>query len=88
MKIYSIFDLKAELFATSLSVHVCDIDAIRLFHRLLNDPNQGSVFARYPEDFSLYQVGDYVLETGEVKGYIKPKLVCMANQVESFVKGE
>lgn len=63
LNMYSILDFKSSLWSPPF---VCrhNVEATRMFERLMSDKD--SVPAKYPSDFSLYQIGSFDEETGEV----------------------
>jgi hypothetical protein len=76
VKMYSVYDVKAEIFS---SPHFMGSDgvAIRSFSTACEDEN--SQFYKYPTDFSLYVVGEFNIETGEISP-LKPKQICNASE--------
>lgn len=62
MLAFSVFDKKASSFATPFFVQTRGV-AMRSFSDLAND--QRSVVAQHPEDFALYEIGNFD-ETGGV----------------------
>lgn len=55
MRLYSIYDDKAEQFSPP-QVHHNDMLALRAFQGIVNDDNM--LIKKYPEDFSLYYIGN------------------------------
>lgn len=55
LRLYSIYDLKAEQFSPPQVYHN-DMLALRAFEGLVNDDK--TLINSYPEDFNLYYVGD------------------------------
>lgn len=79
LKMYAVLDVKSNLFN---SPHFLTSDgvAIRSFSTACEDKNTD--LNRYPADFSLYVVGEFNIETGNVIP-IQPKQLCNAAE---FVK--
>lgn len=50
--------------------------AVRSFQMSVNDSQ--SMPSKYPEDFALFQVGEFEDETGSFNSFEPPKLVCNA----------
>ena len=75
----SIFDAKAEAFGTPIFVKANGL-AIREFQKLVNgqDPN----FSSFPEDFTLYQIGEFDEKSSEIRSFIPPRRLC--NGVDVF----
>lgn len=65
MKVFSVFDLKAGAFLPPFFFQSIGL-AIRAFTDVVNDAK--SSVARYPGDFTLYQIGEF----DEVKGVLTP----------------
>lgn len=61
LRLYSIYDSKAEQFSPP-QVHHNDMLALRAFEGLVND--EKTLINSYPEDFSLYYVGNL----GDING--------------------
>lgn len=56
IKVFSILDAKAQVFSNPWYAPTVAY-AIRSFEALANDP--GTLIGKHPEDFSLYQLGDF-----------------------------
>lgn len=67
--VYSIFDSAAGVF-TAPTIDISDSSAIRAFQHAL--ANSGSVMNFKPEDFSLYQVGTFDVESGSLSPMVPP----------------
>ncbi len=67
--IYSIFDSAAGVF-TAPTIDISDSSAVRSFQQAL--ANSGSIMNFKPDDFSLYQVGTFDVETGYVDSLVPP----------------
>lgn len=55
LRLYSIYDLKAEQFSPP-QVYLNDMLALRAFEGIVNDDKM--VISSYPEDFSIYYIGN------------------------------
>lgn len=74
-KLYMTFDSKTAVFS-NLHVQLSDAAAVRKFGDLVNDGNlQNNEFFRHPEDYSLFYVGEYDDESGELIGSLPKSLV-------------
>ena len=67
--VYSIYDQAAKVF-TSPVLDISDRSALRNFQQALANP--GSVMNFKPEDFALYQVGTFDVETGYLDSFVPP----------------
>lgn len=75
MKIFSIFDEKAEAFLQPFFMETVG-QAERALIDCLSDPNHN--FSRHPSDYTLFQIGDFDQSTAE----IKPCKIGLSNLVE------
>lgn len=66
MKLYSIRDLKADAFAAPW-VAANDYVAVRMVMDSMDDGK--SMLSRHPEDYELWQVGDWNERTGVISPY-------------------
>lgn len=62
-KVFSVFDDKAKAYMLPFFQPEKGM-AVRMFSDAVNDPQ--SLFGKHPEDFTLFFVGEFDLETGEV----------------------
>ncbi len=67
--VYSIFDSAAGVF-TAPTIDISDGSAVRSFQQAL--ANSGSIMNFKPDDFSLYQVGTFDVESGQLAPLIPP----------------
>lgn len=67
--VYSIFDSAAGVF-TAPTIDISDASAVRSFQQAL--ANSGSIMNFKPDDFSLYQVGTFDVESGSLAPMIPP----------------
>ncbi len=68
--IYCIFDDAARIF-TAPTIDISDESAIRNFQKMCSDA--GSVMNFKPSDFSLYAVGVFDAETGNIESFVPPE---------------
>lgn len=75
MNIYALRDVKAD---TYIALHTVQSDVLaqRSLTEALANPN--SDLARYPEDYQLYQLGEWDSNSGEIKGLRTPRFICSA----------
>lgn len=73
MKIYAVKDVKAETFNNPF-FQKNDITALRALSLEVNRADPGNVVYTHPQDFDLYELGDYDPDTGEITS-ISPVLV-------------
>lgn len=67
--VYSIYDAAAEVF-TAPTIDISDASAVRAFQQAV--ANAGSVMNFKPEDFALYQIGTFDVETGGLDAMVPP----------------
>lgn len=82
MKLYSIYDCKAAVFARPFPAHN-NGHAIRLFSDAVNDSK--SDFNRHPEDYALYNLADFDDVEGRIGG--EPVRVINGLEVIQIEKG-
>lgn len=63
LHIYAVLDRKAQAFGRPFTIQN-DAMAIRAFAAAQSDP--GSEISKYPEDFTLYSLGAFDDQTGEI----------------------
>ena len=78
-KIFSVYDSKAQIYTNPFYQHNQQM-AMRTFSDAINHPEHQ--FARNPEDYTLFEVGEFNDETGEVQDAI---LISLGNGLE-FVR--
>lgn len=84
--IYSIRDAAAGVF-TAPTIDLTDESAIRGFSQAVN--NAGSMMNFLPSDFSLYRIGTYDIESGQINGINPPTmLVCGDRLVKVVIENE
>lgn len=62
-KIVSVYDVKAEAFAQPVFVQSHGA-AVRSFGEAVNNPAKDNNFAKFPEDFTLFALGEFDDSTG------------------------
>lgn len=67
--VYSIYDSAAGVF-TSPTIDISDASAVRNFQQAL--VNCGSIMNFKPDDFSLYQIGSFEVESGVLVPMVPP----------------
>lgn len=75
LKLFSVLDSKAGVFGNPF-VDQRESSAIRQFADAVNDgSNPNNLWHKHPEDFSLYLVGEFDIDTGEVRPVMLKNLV-------------
>ncbi len=74
MKIFTIKDKKSTY--GQLFTELNQLVALRNFNEVCNDVN--TMIYKHPEDYALYEIGEYDNETGEIKGYKTLKEIAQA----------
>jgi len=83
MKMYSVLDAKAGFYGNPWCDHTDD-SAIRGFSDAVNDgSNPNNQWHRHPEDFALYQLGDFDSVTGCVNRLDTLKCLVTASALRS-----
>nr|QJB19048.1 MAG: nonstructural protein [Microvirus sp.] len=83
LKVFAVRDVKADAFGNLICVPTKGL-AVRAFADACADAR--SPMAMYPEDHSLYEVGEYDPNSGTIKGHALPQLVISASEVLSQSK--
>lgn len=65
-KVYSVFDSKAEAYTLPFFADTAGV-ATRMFMDATGDAN--SNFCKYPEDYTLFEIGEFEERTGELIAY-------------------
>lgn len=76
MKIFTVHDKKANSYSTPM-FQPTEIHAVRIFREEVNRAERGNMLNAYPEDFALYQIGEYDDESGTLSA-TSPGLVIEA----------
>lgn len=77
LKIFSIFDTKAEAFNTPFFFSFPG-QATRAFEDLVNDPQ--SQISKHPEDYSLFELGEFDSTTGVIEKLDTPTNISLGIQ--------
>lgn len=75
--IYAIFDSASGVF-TAPTIDISDASAVRNFQMALE--NSGSVMNFKPDDFSLYQLGTFDVETGKIDAWPVPSRLIVGSE--------
>lgn len=87
MKMFAVLDAKIGVFGSPFCDHR-DESAVRSFSDAVNDgSNAGNMWFKHPEDFALYQIGDYDSETGTVVPLGALKCLVTASALKKDVFG-
>lgn len=81
-KIYTVHDIKAEAYLAPFFVPTAGL-AIRTFAETCNTPDHD--FSKYPEDYTLMELGDYDETTGLITAHPAPIAI---GKALDFVKAE
>lgn len=73
MKMFSVYDKKAECFSAPFFLKATGL-ALRGFSDMIN-ANEQTQYSAHPEDFDLYELGEWDDETGKVEQYAEPKML-------------
>lgn len=73
-RIYSVFDAKMAVFS-QLHIALTDAAAIRQFSDVINNKHEQNHFARHPEDYSLYFIGEMDDDSGELIASLPKSLI-------------
>lgn len=79
-KVVSVRDRQANAFAPPFFVNTIG-QAIRSFTDEVNRAAEGNQLYKHPEDFDLYDLGDYEDETGVFKAESGPVQICIGSNV-------
>lgn len=78
MKLFAVRDVKADAFGAVMVISTVGI-AIRSFSDACADAR--SEFAKYPEDYMLYEIGTFEPNSGLVTALQMPKLIVTAHAI-------
>lgn len=65
MKIYTIHDRKAEVYAVPYFAQT-DVHALRMFTAAVNNNDPNNMLYQHAEDFALVEIGSYNERTGQI----------------------
>jgi len=85
LKLFAVRDVKGDSFAAPMAIPTVGI-AKRSF--LESCADKGSPFGRYPEDYQLYQVGEYEPNSGLLKALPNPLFVMSAVEAADLLATE
>lgn len=84
-KVYAVFDAKVKLFGRPFT-DMSDDAAIRNFSDAVNENgNPNNLWAKHPEDFSLFKIGDYNEDLGKLIP-CNPESLVTASALTAFNK--
>ena len=75
--VYSIYDSAAGVF-TAPTIDISDASAVRSFQQAV--ANSGSIMNFKPDDFSLFQVGSFDVETGKLEPLNPPSRLIVGSE--------
>lgn len=78
LKIFSVYDRKAGTYGQPFALQSRGV-ALRTFQSWVQDPN--SFFAKFPDDFELYEIGVFHQVSGEIVPF-KPDFVGRASDIK------
>lgn len=81
MRIFTVYDTKAAIYGQPFYA-VTDGIALRMFSDAVNNNSPDNALNRYPEDFTLYYIGEFDDATGSVTGNLIPILVANGTVVK------
>lgn len=81
--ITAVKDKKQNAFNFGIVAEDSNIQALRNFEQACLDKR--SILSMYPEDFTLYQLGEFETTTGKIKMFKEPGIIANANE---FVQKE
>lgn len=82
LKMFTVYDSKAEIYLRPFSMRSTG-EAVRGFITTLNDQN--TEFAKYPADFTLFEIGEFNETTCEIN--LQPHLINLGNGLALKNKG-
>lgn len=79
-KMFAVYDAKAKMFAVPFFMQTLGM-ALRAFQDITGDPN--TMIARHPEDFTLYEIGEYDDSTAEVVAKNPMQMIAVASEFKT-----
>jgi len=79
VKVYSVYDSKAEAYLPPIFFPT-DAAAVRAFGSAVSSPDHD--FCKYPEDYTLFAVGEWDEQKGELTGYSTQISIVTARSLE------
>lgn len=83
LKVFAVFDVKAAAYGNLICVSTRGL-ALRAFADACAD--QRGPLAQYPEDYAMYELGEYEPNAGSLVGHKNPIHVASASQVVDQLK--
>lgn len=83
MKLFAVRDVKADAFGAPHSIATKGL-ALRGFADTCAD--ERSEFAKYPDDYMLYEIGTYDPNSGQLESHRLPELVASARSIVDQLK--
>lgn len=84
MTIVSLKDTATRAFGTPFFVH-SPAQAVRSLRDVVNGSDKESDISKHPEDFELYDLGEFDPSTGEITARNEPLFVCRAKDLRDSV---
>lgn len=81
MQSFSVYDSKASAYMLPWFMQSPG-EAQRAFTEMVNDPRQQNALTKYPEDFTLFHLGEWDDSTGQFHPFKTPKPLCKALEVK------
>lgn len=82
--VYSVFDSKVGMYAQPFFMRT-KAEALRGWQTVANDPETN--IAKFPEDYSLFELGEYDEERGAFMNHPAPLNLGLASQYQNSAKG-
>lgn len=79
-KIFAIYDGKAKMFAVPFFMQTLGM-AVRAFQDITQDQN--TTIARHPEDFTMYEIGEYDDSTASLEAKNPMQLIAVASEFKT-----
>lgn len=83
IKVFSVFDVKVAAYAQPFFMRTSG-EAVRAFVQSCNDEN--TQLAKTPEDFSLFELGEFNDQNGLMTSYDHPKVIMKASDARLSVR--
>lgn len=80
-KIFCVRDNKSKCFPQPMFLAYAPGEALRGFQDVVNDDK--SQLCKHPEDYTLYELGDYDMEKGVISSHAEPKVIAHASDVKN-----
>lgn len=83
LKVYSVYDEKAGIFAQPFFMPNKGT-ALRAMSGVFK--NTEHEFSKFPQDYTIYELGDYDDNSGRINSYDKPEHVCRISELKTDPK--